>query len=123
MARFKYYKYGTTKDVKLPKIGWVRSEKDASGKYLTIEIYDRIIRDADVKKYHLVDLNEPTSKLTKYRSSAGITQNQLAEILGIPRRTVQTWEKNGVNKAAFDSVVKLASVLKCNVMDLYEEEN
>lgn len=123
MARFKYYRYGTTKECKLPRTGWIRSEKDYTGKYISIEVYDRMFRDSDVTKYGLDDLNEPVKKLTKYRSAAGYTQIELADLVGIPARTLQSWETKGMNKATLDVAIKTADILKCSVYDLIEDEN
>ena len=37
------------------------------------------------------------SKIKETRISLGLTQKQLAEMLGIPKRTIENWE-GGVNK-------------------------
>ena len=45
------------------------------------------------------------SKIKSERIRIGLTQQQLADLLGIPKRTIQNWE-NGINKCP-DYVEKL----------------
>lgn len=58
------------------------------------------------------------TKLAKLRLTAGIGQNEFAQMMGIPKRTIQTWESIGMNKASLDSVVMIADYF--GVKDLRE---
>ena len=40
-------------------------------------------------------------ELKKARTEAGITQTQMFELLGIPRRTVQDWERGIITPAGY----------------------
>ena len=52
------------------------------------------------------------------RQKAGITQEQLAEKLGVGQSTVAMWE-NGKNSPQSDKLPKLAEALGCTVNDLF----
>ncbi len=53
-------------------------------------------------------------KLRELREKKGLTQEKLAEQLGVGRTTVTLWER-GDNKPRIDMLVSLANVLGCNV--------
>ena len=57
--------------------------------------------------------------LTKRRKAAGLTQSQLAEIVGVSRKTINTVE-NQVFVPSTVLALKLAEALDCNVHDLFE---
>lgn len=57
--------------------------------------------------------------LTERRKSAGLTQSQLAEIVGVSRKTINTVE-NHVFVPSTVLALKLARVLECSVHDLFE---
>lgn len=57
--------------------------------------------------------------LARYRTAAGLTQAQLAEIVGVSRKTINTVE----NRVFIPSTVlalKLAAALDISVHDLFE---
>ena len=61
-------------------------------------------------------------KLREYRKKAGLTQQQLAEALGVSKQTVTRWE-NEPNKAPsniWDRLPKIAYVLGCKVSDFFQ---
>lgn len=58
--------------------------------------------------------------LSEIRKEEGLTQQQLAEISGVPRRTIQNWERTGVENAAVGSVVKVARALNRPIEELLE---
>lgn len=65
------------------------------------------------------------SKLQDRRKAAGLSQSQLAEqVEGLKVRTLQRYEQGAldINKAAAVTVVRLAEVLGCEVVDLLETE-
>lgn len=57
--------------------------------------------------------------LTEHRKRAGLTQSQLAEIVGVSRKTVNTVE-NRVFVPSTILALKLARALECSVHDLFE---
>ena len=60
--------------------------------------------------------------ITQYRKAAGLTQAQLAEAVGVSRKTINTIE----NRVFIPSTVlalKLAQVLEASVEELFELED
>mgnify|MGYP006305656429 CR=1 FL=1 len=57
--------------------------------------------------------------LTERRKAAGLTQSQLADIVGVSRKTINTVE-NRVFVPSTALALKLARALDCNVHDLFE---
>ena len=62
------------------------------------------------------------TNLKIYRLNADLSQSELAEITGIPVRTIQQYEQNQKNicAAKAETVIKLAKALSCSVEDLME---
>ncbi len=62
------------------------------------------------------------TRLQMYRKRLGLTQKQLSIDSGVSLRSIQMYEQGNkdINKAHADSVIKLAYVLKCDVVDLLE---
>ena len=56
-------------------------------------------------------------ELRRLREEKGLTQEQLANILGVNRTTVTLWEA-GINKPRADMLIKLSEILKCSTDDL-----
>ena len=63
------------------------------------------------------------NKLAEVRNAAGISQAKLAELSGVPRRTIQDWEAQKFEPGVY-KLYKVAQVLSCNIEDLLviEEE-
>ena len=121
MARFKYYRYARKVDKGLPKRGFIRFEEYGVPKeYHSIAVFERMLSEAEIKKFGLIDLNDPVKKLTRIRLSAGMRQADLAEMTGISIRTIHGYEMKGMNGAPFRNVILIAKALHCNVMDLAE---
>lgn len=121
MARFKYYRYARRADNGLPKKGFIRFEEyGVPDEYHSIAVFERMLSEAEMKRFGLIDLNEPVKKLTRIRVSACMKQSELSEITGISTRTIQGYELNGMNGASFRNVILIAKALRCNVMDLAE---
>jgi putative transcriptional regulator len=57
--------------------------------------------------------------LTERRKSAGLTQSELAEIVGVSRKTINTVE-NHVFVPSTVLALKLARALGCSVHELFE---
>lgn len=66
---------------------------------------------------------QPESNLKRLRSKAGLSQRELAEISGIPLRTIQQYEQRqkNINKAQAEYLVMLARALCCGVEDFIEK--
>lgn len=59
-------------------------------------------------------------KIRQYRQKKGISQSQLADMLGVRQSTVAMWE-SGINKPRTDKLMEIAKVLGCTVADLLAE--
>lgn len=66
---------------------------------------------------------KPETNLKLLRQRAGLTQSQLAELSGVPVRTIQQYEQRqkNINKAQAEYLVILAKTLFCQVEDLIEK--
>lgn len=62
------------------------------------------------------------TNLKIYRKRAGLSQKELAEISGIPLRTIQHYEQRqkDINHARAENLIILSKVLNCKVEDLIE---
>ena len=67
--------------------------------------------------------SQPESNLKRLRSKVGLSQRELAEISGIPLRTIQQYEQRqkNINKAQAEYLVMLARALCCGVEDFIEK--
>lgn len=66
---------------------------------------------------------KPETNLKLLRQKAGLSQRELAELSGVPVRTIQQyeqWQKN-INKAQAEYLVMLAKLLCCKVDELIEK--
>ena len=74
------------------------------------------------KMLSLYNSRKINTNLKNLRQNAGISQSELAEISGIPVRTIQQYEQNqkNINAAKAETIVKLAKALSCSVEDLME---
>ncbi len=63
--------------------------------------------------------------LKRIRLSCGLSQSSLASASGVPLRTIQQYEqrRKDINKAGFDSILKLAAALNCDPSHLVEPQN
>lgn len=76
------------------------------------------------KMIELYNKRKDNTNLKKLRLDAGLSQSELAEISGIPVRTIQQYEQNqkNINAAKAETVVKLAKALNTTVEKLMEVE-
>lgn len=65
---------------------------------------------------------QPQTNLKKKRQKAGFSQSELAELSGVPVRTIQQYEQRqkNINKAQVEYLMMLAQALCCKVEDLVE---
>ena len=66
---------------------------------------------------------QPQTNLKKMRLRAGFSQSELADISGVPVRTIQQYEQRqkNINKAQVKYLLMLAQALCCRVEDLIEK--
>lgn len=66
---------------------------------------------------------QPQTNLKKMRKRAGFSQSELAEVSGVPVRTIQQYEQRqkNINKAQVEYLLMLAQALCCRVEDLVEK--
>lgn len=107
---------------------------------LTFEEIVRYVPIRDVRAlyspYHEMDIRQfvdkmnemyksakPETNLKMRRLAVGLSQRKLAQLSGIPLRTVQQYEQcqKNINRAATENIVTLAKVLYCDVEDLIEK--
>jgi len=76
------------------------------------------------KMNELYRIAQPETKLKLMRKRAGLSQRELAEMSGIPIRTIQQYEQRqkNFNKAKAEYLVMLSRVLCCDVCVLMEIE-
>ena len=107
-------------NIKYFKIQKAVSIKDVRRMYNTMH-------EADISRL-VFTINEKMSEyytetnLKFYRSNAGYSQRELAKEAQVPLRQIQMMEqrKRDINKMNFESVLKLARVLRIEPEDLYE---
>lgn len=95
--------------------------KDMLGLYYPFHEMD--IRQFVDKMNALYKAAKPETNLKLLRRRAGLSQRELAELSGVPLRTIQQYEqrKKNINKAQAEYLAMLARVLCCDVIDLIEK--
>lgn len=70
----------------------------------------------------LYRIANPETKLKQLRQRAGLSQSELADASGVPKRTIQQYEQRqkSINKAQAEYLMMLARALNCRVEDLIE---
>jgi transcriptional regulator with XRE-family HTH domain len=63
------------------------------------------------------------SKIAELRKKAGMTQRQLADVIGVDPSTIRNWERNRAFIETLARVSKLCEALDCETTDLYEVED
>ena len=66
---------------------------------------------------------KPETNLKLLRQKAGLSQRELADLSGVPVRTIQQYEQKqkNINKAQAEYLVMLAKVLCCGIEDIMEK--
>ena len=62
------------------------------------------------------------NKLAEVRNAKGISQAKLAELSGVPRRTIQDWEAQKFEPGVY-KLYRVAQVLGCTIEDLINFED
>lgn len=80
------------------------------------------IRQFVDKMDELYQKTNPHTNLKSMRIEAGLSQKELADISGVPLRTIQEYEqgRKNINKAQVEYLYMLAQALCCDMKDLLE---
>lgn len=133
---------------KPPRYTVNRSEEYWSGWALAYYQWETSLRFAEIDRYipikeirtmyspyHEMDIRQfvdemnrrykarkPETNLKLLRQSAGLSQSKLAELSGVPVRTIQQYEQRqkNINKAQAEYLIRLAQALRCEAADLIE---
>ena len=62
------------------------------------------------------------SKIAELRKAAGLTQQELAVFVGVTLNTIQKWESGESGVSTILKMLKLTTVLGCQLQDLINEE-
>lgn len=81
------------------------------------------IRQYVDKMHELIRVAKPETNLKHLRQKAGLSQRELADLSGVPLRTIQQYEQRqkSINKAQAEYLVMLSKTLRCAVDDLMEK--
>ncbi|WP_228039111.1 helix-turn-helix domain-containing protein [Nostoc sp. LEGE 12450] len=63
--------------------------------------------------------NEPSKGIASLRQKVGLTQRQLADLVGVTETTIRNWENNRSGVEWFERVAKLCDSLQCTPNDLF----
>lgn len=115
-------------------VGWILAHYQWYSGYTFKSILDTIpynellslygtLHEADVhKSYEVFDahFSNNESKLKIARKYRGLTQEALAEQSGVSLNTIKAYERKSkdLNKAQIDTIIKLATALKCDISEL-----
>ena len=80
------------------------------------------IRQFSDRLKELIRHAQPETNLGLLRKKSGMSQRQLAELSGIPLRTIQQYEQRqkNINKAQAEYLLMLAQALHCDITQLIE---
>jgi DNA-binding XRE family transcriptional regulator len=73
------------------------------------------LKNAEVAPFHLNSFAEIPIALIKARITAGMTQKQLAEKIGIQEQQIQRYEANDYASISFARLVEIAQILGVNI--------
>lgn len=95
--------------------------KDIAALYTPYHEMD--IRQFVDKMNEMYKAAKPETNLKLLRQKAGLSQRELADLSGIPVRTIQQYEQRqrDINKAQAEYLVMLAKALCCDIEDLIEK--
>lgn len=63
--------------------------------------------------------NQVASKVSEYRKRKGLSQDELAQLTGLTKTTIQNWE-NGRNLGAVTRVLKLCLELDADIREVFQ---
>jgi HTH-type transcriptional regulator / antitoxin HipB len=72
---------------------------------------------------HLNYLSDLPTTLIKARIAAGMTQKELAEIIGVQEQQIQRYEANHYSSTSFDRLQLIASALQIEITQAVMQRN
>lgn len=80
------------------------------------------VRHFIVRMHELYRAAFPESRIKRRRAGVGLSQRELADLSGIPLRTVQQYEQRqkSLARAGAETVIRLAMALSCRPIDLLD---
>lgn len=92
---------------------------------LYLPYHEMDIRQFSDKMNVLYRAAKPETNLKFLRKEAGLSQRELADLSGVPVRTIQQYEqrRKNINKAQAEYLVMLSQVLCCEIDALIEKSN
>ena len=87
------------------------------GRYSSYEDAVKARKAAEEKYYNPMINKDNFSKIKKARTEKGLTQKALADLSGVPYRSIQDWE-TGRRNPKDSSLMKIAEVLEVGIEDL-----
>jgi transcriptional regulator with XRE-family HTH domain len=68
----------------------------------------------------LMPRSTPIPKLAVLREQAGLTQRELAHLVGVTETTIANWERGRSGLEWIERFIKLCNALNCDLQDLIE---
>ena len=126
MAKVSYFRYGMRLRGFAPlcqPLEGLSSVEEGDGKYHNILVYKRMLTPKEMKQYELDDLNNfQYNKLHIKRLEKGMSLNELSRLSGVPRRTLEYYERTGIglNNCGAEKAILISDILGCDIRDLME---
>ncbi len=96
-------------------IGWTNSY-NLTIRQLKQELADyEQLKSGHIMTFVLGSLNDLPTTLIKARITAGMTQKELADKIGVREQQIQRYEANHYNSASFDRLRSIASALNIEI--------
>lgn len=85
--------------------------------YLIIKALQKYIRQKEIKQQNNIELMNLAQRIKEKRTQAHMTQEFVAESLGVSRQAVSKWE-NGTSDPSTRNLLELAGLFKVDVKEL-----
>ena len=101
-------------------LAWYQWETGMSFAMIVRYVMYNPYHEMDIRQFadhmdELIRTAKPETNLKLIRQQNGLSQRQLAELSGVPLRTIQQYEQRqkNINRAQVEQMAKIARVLKC----------